>query len=440
IPRLFTELPPISDSLVTDSSRIQDETLRAVLPWLTLRGNQITDFNSFGIPALQRRYHASFLNSALEDYPSKFTLMDASRPWFMYWALAGLSFLGEDIDEYRDRTIYTLDACQNLSGGYGGGHGHYAHLATTYATVLALCMVGGRDAYDSIDRKAMWHWIGSMKQRDGGFTMCTGGEQDVRGAYCAMTIIALLNLPLDLPPGAPAKVQGHETFLTGLGNWISRCQSYEGGIGASPGNEAHGAYAFCGLACLCIIGPPHETIPKYLDIPSLLSWMSSRQQAPEGGFTGRTNKLVDGCYSHWVGGTWTLLEAALAGSSGVTDPIIAGAIEKGLWSREGLTRWILCAAQNKKGGLRDKPGKPPDAYHSNYNLAGLSAAQHHYTYDQSFETALEGALEAPFKWVIGRQEPEGEEKVWDRRDEVEDVHPVFVVPWGAAELMRRYFE
>lgn len=34
------------------------------------------------------------------------------------------------------------------------------------------------------------------------------------------------------------------------------------------------------------------------------------QQAPEGGFAGRTNKLVDACYSWWVGGCWSLIEAA----------------------------------------------------------------------------------------------------------------------------------
>ena len=30
-----------------------------------------------------------------------------------------------------------------------------------------------------------------------------------------------------------------------------------------------------------------------------------------------------------------------------------------------------------RGGLRDKPGKPPDYYHTCYCLSGLSSAQHH---------------------------------------------------------------
>ena len=34
--------------------------------------------------------------------------------------------------------------------------------------------------------------------------------------------------------------------------------------------------------------------------------------AGQGGFQGRTNKLVDGCYSFWQGGCFPLLHAALA--------------------------------------------------------------------------------------------------------------------------------
>jgi hypothetical protein len=45
-----------------------------------------------------------------------------------------------------------------------------------------------------------------------------------------------------------------------------------------------------------------------LDLPRLLSWLVSRQGAVEGGFQGRTNKLVDGCYSFWQGGTFLLLQ------------------------------------------------------------------------------------------------------------------------------------
>lgn len=35
------------------------------------------------------------------------------------------------------------------------------------------------------------------------------------------------------------------------------------------------------------------------------------------------------------------------------------------------------SSQAASGGLRDKPGKPADGYHTLYNLSGLSSAQHH---------------------------------------------------------------
>lgn len=92
-----------------------------------------------------------------------------------------------------------------------------------------------------------------------------------------------------------------------------------------------------------------------MDLPLLLSWLSARQNAPEGGFSGRTNKLVDGCYSHWVGGCWPLLQSALDGKpqSGGTPSHTVGS----LFSREGLDRYILGCCQSPHGGLRDKPGK-----------------------------------------------------------------------------------
>lgn len=46
--------------------------------------------------------------------------------------------------------------------------------------------------------------------------------------------------------------------------YILSCQTYEGGIGAFPGNEAHGGYAFCGLAALMILKTANQ-----LDINAL---------------------------------------------------------------------------------------------------------------------------------------------------------------------------
>ena len=92
-----------------------------------------------------------------------------------------------------------------------------------------------------------------------------------------------------------------------------------------------------------------------MNIPLLLSWLSARQYGPEGGFSGRTNKLVDGCYSHWVGGCWPLIQSALDGTPQADRPPTTTV--GSLFSREGLTRYILGCCQSPNGGLRDKPGK-----------------------------------------------------------------------------------
>jgi prenyltransferase beta subunit len=85
-----------------------------------------------------------------------------------------------------------------------------------------------------------------------------------------------------------------------------QAQTYEGGLGGEPGNEAHGGYTFCGLAALIVAGCPHA-----LDLQQLLHWAVQRQGWSEGGFNGRTNKLVDGCYSFWQGGVFPLLQELL---------------------------------------------------------------------------------------------------------------------------------
>ena len=202
----------------------------------------------------------------------------------------------------------------------------------------------------------MWHWLGRLKQSSGGFQICEGGEEDTRGTYCALVIISLLSLPLDLPPDAPARAAGYQTFNDGLGEYVSRCQTYEGGISGTPGNEAHGAYVFCALGTLCLLGDPQETFQQFLDVDALLFWLSSRQHAPEGGIAGRTNKLVDGCYSHWIGGCWPMVQAALRGASLPSD-YTGQPPDSDLYSAEGLARYIICCCQAYPGGLRDKPSK-----------------------------------------------------------------------------------
>ena len=47
-----------------------------------------------------------------------------------------------------------------------------------------------------------------------------------------------------------------------------------------------------------------------------------------------------------------------------------------IYNYKALQLWVLRCCQQAKGGLRDKPGKAADYYHTCYCLSGLSSAQH----------------------------------------------------------------
>ena len=108
IPEHFTRPPPILDSLVTETSSHQLETVAECLPHLNGTADPSRnpfDFNEHGVLLLYRQEHIGFLHQSLEEFPAAFVGVDASRPWMVYWALMGLYLLGEDVTHYRDRLV-----------------------------------------------------------------------------------------------------------------------------------------------------------------------------------------------------------------------------------------------------------------------------------------------------------------------------------------------
>jgi protein farnesyltransferase subunit beta len=346
--------------------------------------------NDAGEVMLMREKHLSYLRWGLEPLPGGFVALDASRPWIIYWILHGMDLLGglDDDEELKSRARATLAACQYSKGGFGGGPLQLPHTAPTYASTMALLLMGGVEAYSIIDRVGMHSFLLGLKHPSGGFRMHDDGEVDVRGTYTAVAVASLLDIL------TPAIIQG-------VAEYCLSAQTYEGGFGGEPWNEAHGGYAYCAFATLCILGREGE-----VDLDALESWLCARQMRFEGGFQGRTNKLVDGCYSFWQGGAGALVELTrrnalsrathregVAGGSRIVHLGQPGRVEKRssstgvvasatsqsgqlAFSQRDLQRYVLLCAQQPDGGLRDKPGKPRDFYHSCYNLSGLSVAQH----------------------------------------------------------------
>ena len=321
---------------------------------------------------LVRHRHVAYLRRGLERLSSGMACLDASRPWLCYWMLHGLELLGAPPVDLGPRCVSFLRRCHALPretgagaadggnafvslghgcGGFGGGPGQLSHCAPSYAAVLALCTIGTPAALAALQdcRVALYHFYLRMKSRHcGGFRMHRDGEVDARGTYTAVAVAYLLNM---LTP----------EFAAGAAEFLLRCQTFEGGFGGEPGNEAHGGYAFCALAALHILGAAQRA-----DLKACARWVGARQMRLEGGFQGRANKLVDGCYSFWQGAIPAVLARCGLGSPAAL-----------LLDRERLQQYLLLCCQDvQRGGLRDKPSKHRDFYHTCYCLSGLSVAQH----------------------------------------------------------------
>jgi protein farnesyltransferase subunit beta len=244
---------------------------------------------------------------------------------------------------------------------------------------------------------------------------------DTRGIYCLLVTATLLNIM------TPELVEGTATFL-------ASCQTYEGGFSSASHpfysaeadrafrapkpnlGEAHGGYTFCALASWVLLqsylnleapgdshpgadntderrsqrqwATEHTTERPKINLKRLTRWLVNMQgsEMELGGFRGRTNKLVDGCYSWWCGGSFSLLEALGVGGlqnltardvevGEVIDPQPTYAkntvssrqseeehegwddVDESLFNRKALQEYILLAGQHPAGGLRDKPPK-----------------------------------------------------------------------------------
>ena len=312
--------------------------------------------------SLRRDTHIQYLLRSFELLPAGYTSLDSSRPWLVYWVVQSLSVLNYNIPTTLAlRCVHFLQRCWvKDTGGFAGGPGQDAHIAPTYAAVNALCIlcavegVGEEAALGWLDRRLMHSFLLRMKQSDGSFSVCADGECDTRGVYTAIAVASLLGL-----------LSSQLTASTV--DYLAACQTYEGGMGGEPGNEAHGGYTFCAVAALLVLGGAH-----HVRLERVRQWAVRRQMRREGGFCGRTNKLVDGCYSWWVGALLPLLSLAPPHSHTANS---SGGGGGGGMDAVGLQRYVLLCGQSGVGGLRDKPGKGADLYHTCYCLSGLSVAQ-----------------------------------------------------------------
>nr|XP_019048040.1 protein farnesyltransferase subunit beta [Kwoniella bestiolae CBS 10118]OCF26970.1 protein farnesyltransferase subunit beta [Kwoniella bestiolae CBS 10118] len=403
--------PLPTNSHPTSTLTEQQETESLISSLFALLPPPTSDTDSDSITSLRKQEHTQFLASTFFKLPGKFVSLDASRPWLVFWSVHSLDLLGVALDQgTKDRVVSTILKFLSPSGGFAGGpaNSQLPHLLPTYASVCSLAITGNPGAGGGWEqlkdaRQGIYNFFMDCKKDDGGFVVCKGGEVDVsRGTYCLLVVATLLDI---LTP----------ELLRNVDKFISACQTYEGGFACSQfafpytspsaGNgeeenlfvrasmsEAHGGYTSCSLNSHFLLSsiPLSPSFPQKIDANAALRWSVLQQgEAIEGGgFRGRTNKLVDGCYSWWVGGGIPVCEELIKrqkkqimkGKKNKIEVVDEAEREED-WEDEilALQEFTLIAAQQEaggSGGLRDKPGKRPDQYHTCNNLSGLSIAQH----------------------------------------------------------------
>lgn len=380
------------DSVPTHTSRQQihiSEKCRALIDGYAAEQSNGEVSHGLNVDALLLYLHSGLSDTLSSGYVS----LDNSRVWILYWILHSMTLCKHYLPQDKvQQCVDWLVLCQNGSGGYGGGPQQMSHAATTFAAVCCVYILAymtmhntqdlhaAHRIYSTVNRAAVYNWLCSIKQASGAFSVHIDGEVDTRGTYCCIATASMLNI-----------LDGRLSANTAEN--ISDAITYEGAIGGELSVEAHGGYTYCGFAALVLL---HRT--DVCRVSDLLRWAAYKQLPIEGGYNGRTNKLVDGCYSFWVGALYNLIE--LAAQQCNTAQMYGDATQ--CMNSAALQKYLLLCCTTATGGMRDKPGttnathhritalilttvcvwvlllvgKGADYYHTCYCLSGLSLSQH----------------------------------------------------------------
>ena len=347
-------------------------------------------------PNTSLRRQESFMYAGqafLKPFPSYFMSLESSKTWTFFWNTLTIKVVGGRLDEQMSKVVVQSLKELQYNEKYQGwlGFDYIPHLASTYAAVHALCNIATEDAYKLINVDQLLVFFVLVKQTNGGFLMHVDGELDVRGTYCVLSILDLLQVHK-----TPKYSEKLTIILDNVVTFLQRCQTHQGGFGSIPGLEAHGGYTHCAYMSLEILerwsmecclelktNLPSFKVKDVINISLLRKWCALRVDW-SGGITGRTNKLVDVCYSFWIGSLLMSLNV-FPTSTPLVDTNNTN--NTPVTIHERLQQFIAVisaspiqdqASNNpikRGGGFRDKPHKGVDYNHTSYALAGWSCFQ-----------------------------------------------------------------
>lgn len=413
-PNIFKKLSsmleslPITDLYESETTIVQQRTEESIKEIY----KSIISSHKHHNAHFEKENHIAWIENIFQNnLPPAMESLDCNHPWMLYWLINSGHLMNHKFDE----EIYesAAEKLQGLvvddgKGGIAGGMNQLGHTASTYAGILTLISLKEYELLFNI-RHNLYDWFMSLKQPDGSFIMLENGEADTRSTYCVLVICSLLDI---ITP----------ELITNTLEWVVKAQTYEGGFSGIHDTEAHGGYTFCAVASLMLLlgrdaksmADFRKSLQDTIDLPNLMRWLSFRQMQLEGGLSGRANKLVDSCYSFWVGASLAMIEAVTS---------------EEIFDKNALKIYILNCAQRPEGGFKDKPKKNVDYYHTNYSLAGLSVAEHKFSLE---DISNEKNTPDHFGYLFNAIEI-------DDDFNTDSVHPIFGIPISMVNDCKTHF-
>ncbi|KAJ9498128.1 geranylgeranyl transferase type-1 subunit beta [Exophiala xenobiotica] len=340
-------------------------------------------------PRLDRDRHIKYWKRCAQLLPEPYSAGEASRMSFGFFIVAALDLLGAletaTTAEEREGWINWIYTCQvPFTGGFrgftgtmlGGVRSQYnwhwdpANLPNTYFALATLIMLG--DDLSRVRRNECMKWVRSLQRKNGSFGEYLGedhaieGGNDPRLCMCAVGTLKLLQ-------GAESDIEKHEIDQVRLQEYISNCQSHDGGIAQQPLLEAHSGLNYCGIATLSFLGllqnpptPAHEVAREAgVDTTGCTRWMLDRQTTwvEDEDEDEEEDEVDDAEHKN------DSLDMSAMREQLETQKILQ---QHELVDIQALRRYLLEKVAHMIGGFAKAPGELPDLLHSYLGLATLA--------------------------------------------------------------------
>ncbi|KTW31389.1 hypothetical protein T552_00034 [Pneumocystis carinii B80] len=304
----------------------------------------------------------------LKMLPHNYLFTDTSRMSICFFCISSLDLLGSletsTTSLQRKSWIDWIYSCQVSNGfrdwpateSFQPSCDNLVHIASTYFAICILLIL--KDDLKRLNRKNIIESIARLQNEDGSFHPCLVNDEnihylektDIRFTYCSIATFYILGCKnID-------KYIQTEPLL----KYIESCKSYDHGFSENPKRESHAGYTYCAVASLSLLRDMSPFVNKKLSSLSLektVDWLLKKQLSnidDYGGFSGRTNKPSDTCYSFWVGAALKCLDD-----------------DMNYIYKESCKEFLLNKTHSIGGFVKSK-GQYPDVMHSYFALAALS--------------------------------------------------------------------